>query len=130
MLQQVFGIFFFFEVLNLQDRGGCLEGIERPQIQILGVVGGRRQLPEIAEARPVPLDQIGSCTLSRDLLVGGMEGESIAMATLGVRKQPKRLRLNRRETIGVRKRDCFRKYRQTLAAGAIRPQRERKNQRE
>lgn len=123
---------FFYEVVNLQDQGACLEGIERPQIQVLGVVGGRRQLPEIAEARPVPRGELGSCILNRELLVEGMEGEGTAMATLGVRKQPKCLRPTgpRTRLIGVRKRDCFRKYRQTLAVGAVGRQRERTRENE
>lgn len=50
----------------------------------------------------VPLDEIGSGTLDRELLLDGMEGEGTAMATLGVRKQPKCLRPNRREAAAYR----------------------------
>lgn len=41
-----------------------------------------------------------------------MEDEGTAMATLGVRKQPKCLLPNtaRMRLLSVRKRDCFRKY--------------------
>ncbi|XP_052608715.1 uncharacterized protein LOC128119345 [Peromyscus californicus insignis] len=44
----------FYEGVNPRHRGACLGRTERSPIQVLELtLGGRRQLPELAEARPV-----------------------------------------------------------------------------